>query len=323
MLALHAPTSSSAFTKGQIKHLLAKTQRQQRLSQPIDVGSSSLQCLPQSVRLYFRGYSELRQVGSWLSEALACEGEALSATEACHVKLTPPGEAWPSPSQYRDLSACREELYSRHPYRTRCGARNATLHYEWKSRMWSEYDALFHQRLVEAAAAGSEPVLAILNGGPHHFNHLAGHSHALHHSIPDAYAFPQQWLDDYLASAKELFAAFAPRTLPAHVCVLWRTSNIGPRIERRFADGEPSHHPSARNGLHDWLNRWAASLARQSGIGVIDTNDLSEHVLPRGPDGSVDYYHGFNSSLLLEPFVARACAACARAWASSFSSRRF
>ena len=69
--------------RGQIKHVLAKTQRQQRLSQPVDI-SSTLSCLPQNVQLYFRGFSELRQVASWMSEALECAGEGLSATEECH-----------------------------------------------------------------------------------------------------------------------------------------------------------------------------------------------------------------------------------------------
>ena len=315
MLATLHVASSSTYSKGQIKHLLSKTQRQQRLSEPLDV-ATALSCLPRDVRLYFRGYSELRQVASWLSEALECTGDALSATEACHTKLTPAGEPWPAPSQYRDLSACREELYARRPHRTSCRGLNASLHYEWKSRMWSEYDAAFHRRLVNEASASAEPMLILLNGGPHHFNHLPEHSHLLHHAVPDSFAFPQSWFDDYLEGTRALFAAFAPRTLPAHACVLWRTSNVGPRIEGRTA-----HHPSARNGLHDWLNRWTAALARQAGIGVVDTSDLTAGVLPQGPDGSVDFYHGFNSSLVLEPLVARACAQCPRGWAGSARAR--
>ena len=317
-----APGSSATMGKGQIKHLLSKTQRQQRLSQPVDISSSTLSCLPQNTQLYFRGFSELRQVASWMSEALECAGERLSATEECHVKLTPPGEAWPPASQYRDLSACREELFARRPHHTTCRGINATLHYEWKSRMWSEYDATFHRRLVEAASSSSAPVLAILNGGPHHFNHLQGHDHGLHHSVPDSFAFPQQWFDDYLEGANALFAAFSPRTLPANVCVLWRTSNVGPRLGVQARQTPlTAHHPSARNGFHDWLNRWSAALARKAGIGVVDLDDITSAVTPRSPDGSVDMYHGFNSSLVLEPFVARACAACSPSWKRASGSR--
>ena len=297
------------MTKGQIKHLLRKTTTQQRLSQPIDLASSALSCLPNDVRLYFRGYSELRQVASWLSEALECDGDALSATEACHTSLTPPGEAWPAPSQYRDLSSCREELYSRQPHIARCRGRNATLHYEWKSRMWSEYDATFHWRLVEAASASRRPMLVVLNGGPHHFNQFLDHNHELHHKVPDDFDFPQRWFVSYEKGMDALFAAFAPQTLPTNVCVLWRTSNVGPRLHKS-GQSEGAHHPSARNGLHEWLNRWASARARKNGIGVLDTTDLSASVLPRATDGSIDYYHGYNSSLLLEPFVARACNAC-------------
>ena len=328
MLAYHTPACSTAMTKGQIKHILAKTERQQRLSQPIDLASSSLACLPCNVRLYFRGYSELRQVASWLTEALECDGTALSATEACHVKLTPPGEAWPSQDQYRELSACREELYSRQPHVAHCRARNATLHYEWKSRMWSEYDATFHRRVLEAATTSGEPILAVLNGGPHHFNHLPDHTHALHHMVSDSFAFPQHWFDDYVDGLSRLFAAFSPQKLPANVCVLWRTSNVGPRLDgagpKRLADhpGESSHHPSARNGLHDWLNRWSSAMARTAGIGVVDTSDLTSVIPPKNPEGGgYDFYHGFNSSLLLEPLVARACAACPSSWMATGGGR--
>ena len=72
-------------TQSQVAAVLSKAERQQRLSSPIDVASSSLSCLPRNTQLYFRGFSELRQVASWLSEALNCEnGAGLSATEECH-----------------------------------------------------------------------------------------------------------------------------------------------------------------------------------------------------------------------------------------------
>ena len=312
-------------TQSQVAAVLSKAERQQRLSSPIDVASSSLSCLPRNTQLYFRGFSELRQVASWLSEALSCEnGSGLSATEECHKKLTPPGSPWPSPSQYRDLSSCREDLYSRQPHHASCRARSATLHYEWKSRMWSEHDATFHQRLKEAATSSrGAPVLAVLSGGPHHFNHLLDHNHSLHHSVADAFAYPQPWLDDYYAGASALFDAFAPSTLPSNVCVLWRTSNVGPRCHcAPRCNCALAHHPSTRNGLHDWLNRWASAMARKAGIGVLDVSDLTATVMPRADDGSVDFYHGFNSSLLLEPLVERACAACARAWATRRRSDR-
>ena len=40
-------------------------------------------------------------------------------------------------------------------------------------------------------------------------------------------------MDDYYAGASELFRSFAPHTLPESACVLWRTSNVGPRVGER------------------------------------------------------------------------------------------
>ena len=89
-----------------------------------------------------------------------------------------------------------------------------------------------------------------------------------------------------------------------------------------------AHHPSARNGLHEWLNRMATTVAHEHGVGVLDLSDLTiEHPPPpkrvhRAGEGAAagrrlatettegDLYHGFNSTLLLLPFVERACRLC-------------
>ena len=351
----------------EISALQAVQRDQQRLSEPVD--PRKLACL-RNARLFLRGYSELRQLASWLHEALHCRGEGLTSMDACQRGLTPSGEAWPRGQDYRNLSACREALYSRSPYRTTCPVHNVTIHYEWKSVMWhEEYDTRFRQRVARAAREGSHPrVFAILSAGVHHFSQFADHNHAMHFGIHDSFAYPQPWLDSYYDGAVRLFDAFAPAAgrMPSNVCVLWRNANVGPRLGDAPGQKAPPsrvHHPSSRNGLHEWLNRFSSAIAARSGVPVLDTSDLTAGVNPpakvlsgggshagshagstsgtrgahaaeaasgRGQGGASasaatrplmvethtstrgegDYYHGFNSSLLLVPLVARMCAAC-------------
>ena len=215
------------MTPDEISHLRLKQQTQNLLSTPVSL--QNLSCL-RNAHIYLRGYSELRQMANWLHQALRCTGPGLSAMDECQWAQTPPGEAWPAARDYRNLSSCREQFYSRSPHRTSC-ALNVTMHYEWKSMMWSVHDETFRQR-VEAAALAAAPgrwVLAVLNGGPHHFSKFADHSHKLHFSIRDSFLYPQHWLDDYYAASLKLFAAFSPRAMPPRTCVVWRTANIGPR----------------------------------------------------------------------------------------------
>ena len=85
------------------------------------------------------------------TKALRCNAPALVKMDECQRELTPAGEAWPPASLYRNLSSCREKLYSRRPYETRCPSLNVTIHFEWKARMWCDYDARFLQRVARAA----------------------------------------------------------------------------------------------------------------------------------------------------------------------------
>ena len=182
--------------------------------------------------------------------------------------------------------------------------------------MWNEeLDPKFHHRVAKAARASpSSRVLVILNGGPHHFSQFLDHSHAMHFRLHDSFRYPQEWIDSYHDGASRLLDAFSPRTLPPNACVLWRTSNVGPRIgdvPGQRAPASRRQHPSARNGLHEWLNRWSSALVRKAGIPVLELSDLTADLPLTGSLlEAFDYYHGFNSSLLLLPFVERACTAC-------------
>ena len=203
MSSPHARTSTqnlfigmpSTASPQEISALQAVQRDQQRLASPVDL--RALQCL-RNARLYLRGYSELRQLASWLHEALRCRGDGLTKMDACQQGLTPSGEAWPRAKDYRNLSACREELYSRSPYRTACPLHNVTIHYEWKSVLWhGEHDGRFRQRVARAAREGvseggrKQRVVAILSAGPHHFSQFLDHSHEMHFGIHDSFGYPQ------------------------------------------------------------------------------------------------------------------------------------
>ena len=121
--------SAPALSMDEIKQRQHIQQQQQRLERPIDAQAFS--CL-RDARLYLRGYSELRQVASWLHEALRCKGAGLTAMDECQRAQTPSGSAFPPADSYRNLSTCREQLYSRQPYRSACSTHNVSMHFEWK-----------------------------------------------------------------------------------------------------------------------------------------------------------------------------------------------
>ena len=244
-----------------------------------------------------------------------------------------------------NLSSCREQHYSHHPYQAYCPLLNVTLHYEWKSRMWSAFDHKFLQRATKAAHQHSN-VIVILNGGPHHFAQFLDHSHTYYFAMHDSFDYPQRWFDSYLQGATSLFehsSKLLKEQNNKNMCVLWRTGNIGPRLgDEPGKRPKSTHHPSTRNGLHEWLNRWSSALARSYGIPVLDLTDITmgnpvpskwvhgesaksafktvskqeeqTKIVVEGRrlflETEGDLYHGYNSSLLLLPFVERACALC-------------
>ena len=287
--------------------------------------------------LLVRGFSESRQLVSWLHAALNdCSGAPPPEPDACQLRYTLPGAIVPPPASYRNVSHCREEYYSTHPYSSHCASLDVMLSFEWKSSQYSMHDAAFHDKVERAVAASAQTgrrVIVLLSGGPHHFSKFADHKHSMHFSLPDSFAIPQRWVTNYYIDTERLLRSFTSGTLPnggARACVLWKTSNVGPRLgDARGQRPRKAHHPSARNGIHDWLNRFTRAMAVHLGIGVLDLTDLTASVTPNpnpkapspharageGGGGTAevegDYYHGFPSSLLLQPFVQRLSDACA------------
>ena len=113
-----------------------------------------------------------------------------------------------------------------------------------------------------------------------------------------------------------LFRFFAPASMPSKVCVLWRPMQITAQH-----NGTGPHHPSIVGGFHDWINLISGALARQHGIGVLETTPLLMGIQARGfrqadADGhggsEGDPYHGVPASAFVPRMLQQACAACER-----------
>jgi hypothetical protein len=113
-----------------------------------------------------------------------------------------------------------------------------------------------------------------------------------------------------------LFRFFAPASMPSQVCVLWRPMQITAQH-----NGTGPHHPSILGGFHDWINLISGALARQHGIGVLETTPLLKGIQARGfrqadADGhggsEGDPYHGVPASAFVPRMLQQACAACER-----------
>jgi hypothetical protein len=156
-----------------------------------------------------------------------------------------------------------------------------------------------------------------LGGGPHHFSKHADHVQSLQWQVEDSFIWPQEWLSEYVSSTAQLISAIQGSSgLLGHpnVCVLWRTNNVGPR-----ANGAGPHHPSARNGLHDWLNRFTIPMMQRANVGVLDTTDLTSAHAPSPQmraDGlrEGDLYHGYNATDIVPLLCTRTCSQCSLRW---------
>ena len=194
-----------------------------------------LSCLA-GAAIMVAGFSELRQVVSWLHLALGCPEPGLVKEDACMLARIRDQPNSILPHDHSNLSRCRELLYSEHPWQSRCRGPglpagqhssellsprpNVTLHFEWKSFMWSDRDHVFKRRVAMAANEHAR-VVVVLGGGPHHFSRFEDHVQTLQFQVDDTFAWPQRWIDEYVQSTIRLFNAFGPRTsgLPSNVCV--------------------------------------------------------------------------------------------------------
>lgn len=262
------------------------------------------------------GNSETLNFAAWLQGVLQCSQNGTVPQERFNLRLC--SKLVRNRSDFRASALCKEELYSRSPFTAACPRLNFNFSFVWKSRMLSEYDELLRQRLVASSDSRERRPLTILllGGGPAHFALRDDYPRGLSSAVADNFSWPQAWIDDYVNATSALFELFAPRSLPRHVCVLWKSMHIGPRH-----NGSASHHhPSTINGAHHWINRLTSALAARAGIGSIDLTDLLSGMRPTGfrPADELgrfghegDPYHGFLAGAYMPQLVRRMCAACA------------
>lgn len=135
----------------------------QIIDKPIDI--TNLQCL-RGTSIFVGGFSEQRQIVSWLHQVLECAAPGLVKEDECLIREIREDPKRQLPKNYRRLARCRETLYSQQPWVGRSCSLNVSLHFEWKSFMWSGRDLTFHERIIASArATPSRPVVVLLGGG--------------------------------------------------------------------------------------------------------------------------------------------------------------
>ena len=74
------------------------------------------------------------------------------------------------------------------------------------------------------------------------------------------------------------------------------------------------HHPSAVNGVHHWLNRFNAAIARRYGVPVIDLTDLTRHGVMDAVAGVSEggVYHKVSADAMVPELLTRMVRACPR-----------
>ena len=260
------------------------------------------------------------------------EGDALYAAETkSYLELLNQTRAYGfkdykwATTELRD-GLCREDRYGQ------AGGINAScatahvafnISYVWKTFQHNGHD-LDHVARVRAAASGGGRVFVLLEGGgPHHFTKFRDHHSirkpdTLFTTVDDRWNWPQEWIDDYVASTKALMKLHVD-AMPPNVCVLWKPMHISPRSIKNGT----IHHPSAQNGINHWLNRLAMSAAHDLGVPVVDLTDITLSAWPAqklwGAHPSTteegDPYHGYDLRVLTPVLLERMCAKCASRFA--------
>lgn len=267
----------------------------------------------------FVGISETIELLEWMMGALRCchrGHRLLQRFKTCSRK-------YHASTHFRSAAICKQNLYSdpQDPswnggYYAECsalGGQNTTsLDFRWKTDMRTRHDEWTRKLVLERAAA--RRTVIVLGGGVSHFTRHADYPRGLNVLVPPSFELPQHWVDDYVNATEDLFRLFAPASLPSNVCVLWKPINIAVRH-----NGSTGHHPSSIGGVHDWLNKITATLARREGILPLDTASMLRPLRPRGfrnadPLGrggsEGDPYHGFNPQHFAPQMVAQLCALC-------------
>jgi hypothetical protein len=312
------------------------------------------ECL-NGAEIFAAGPSELANLLGWLTggathttrrntramedaeRTLAVDHNRLAAARSlsCSTRRNLGDRHFTCAGNYRAKAACREQTFGARPFEANCtGSRawkNASfrVHYVWKSYQLSEVDRRLY---LAAKRSAARRVIVVLSNGLQHFSRFDEHREELLHRARDDFDWPQQWIDDWLNETTKLMDLYAPlhhpqtadRSTGSRRCIIWRAQNIASRHSNA---SESHHHPSSRNGVHNWLNRISSALARRFSLGVLDLTDMTVARNPLGydvsrfdlpqsgagrPKGTLegDVYHGYQGGYLGPMFLQRLAEAC-------------
>lgn len=197
--------------------------------------------------LHLSGFSETRPLVNQMAVQMGCN-ISVEKGDWCQRSWH-----WSHDLNTSFLATCREAL----PRESATCANGATLSYKWKS-FFTPDDVLIRELVRQ-----DPDVVALFSVGPHQFATQPGHAIGRYYEVADDFMLPQSWMNDWLVSATRFFE-WLGKLRREHVCVLWKTNNIGTRLPGQV------HHPSAQGGSADYLNQMAVALAHMHGVPVID-----------------------------------------------------
>ena len=260
-----------------------------------------------TAHLHISGFSESRalimEAGGAMID-LGCDAASCVHCNMLEDVFCRSDARWRTQRNTSFLAFCREDEQLQSVYEVPCKPRPAlawpavNLSYAWKSFVDSPLDDVIENYLLERARR--QPTVAVFSAGAHHF--AQHHEHTNHHQthLKDNWTPPQAWLDTWVNGTLRMMTRLA-RLRASGVCCVWKTNNVGSRLLEGFW-----HHPSVEGGLHDYLNKFSISIAREHGVPVVDLTTLTvgmtrdveakEGALPGLTD--TDYYHQYRHSVL-------------------------
>ncbi|KAL1530243.1 hypothetical protein AB1Y20_001158 [Prymnesium parvum] len=315
-------------------------------------------CL-EGAKLFFMGFSEVGRQVSWLHNSLNCsrgpdhpkfggpatingwiskcmgpgahslflkKAKAMLSLRTESDGATARDEALRGNAENIPLrdALCREYFFGVAPVKSRCPLLNLSMTFRWKSFQSDAYDEASRGAVVAAANRNSNVFVILEGGGPHHFTKFPDHRYQDSWANKDFTDWPQHWIDDWIASTRQLFRTFSPRSLPANVCVVHKKMNIAPRVEGTHQEVAMRHHPSTAGGFHHWLNRISSALGLEEGIPSLDLSQITRSTSPKGATGCNDSsrsgikcassdgdpYHGFPPGRLGRELLRQMCTSC-------------
>lgn len=284
---------------------------------------ASLASTPAGLHIHLSGFSETRALlehgmsGPATKDLFGCNTTACGQCQMLDDGVCRFDKRWRQDHNTSFLAYCREDEQERGGFFVMpCAPASATqqrrvpitIGYSWKSFVHSRLDDVVEAHLLARGRAASNRTILVVSAGAHHFaSHVNEHLSQHQSHVKDSWAPPDHWMDRWMSGTLRVMERLT-RLRASGVCALWKTNNIGERVE----PGD-WHHPSVEGGFHDYLNKIAAATAHEYGVPVVDVRPYTL-AMTRGTtrqragslagmaahaDGTdVDYYHGYNHEYL-------------------------